>query len=210
MTMPTLYNYDLNEDCYRVRLVAACIGCRLDLMAVDEYPGKEHLSPELLAINPAGRLPILTDGALTLTETGAILLYLAQAHDRERRFIPSDPTAYARMMDWLMFLVRDLGMAAVARGHAMQGDDLRAAPAIRAARHALRLMEDHMTRAGLQGQGCFAGDTLTLADLALFPAFALSRDFNVDHDEFPALRLWARRVRQVKGFITMPGIPDYH
>ena len=50
----------------------------------------------------------------------------------------------------------------------------------------------------------------TIADIALFPSFALSRDYNVDHDAFPALRRWARAVRKVDGFITMPGIPEYH
>jgi hypothetical protein len=39
---------------------------------------------------------------------------------------------------------------------------------------------------------------------------ALSRDFGVDHDEYPALRRWARRFRKLPGFLTMPGIPDYH
>jgi glutathione S-transferase len=46
--------------------------------------------------------------------------------------------------------------------------------------------------------------------VALFPLFALSRDFGIDHDEFPGLRRWIRRFRALDGFITMPGIPDYH
>jgi glutathione S-transferase len=210
MTMPVLYNYDLNEDCYRVRLIASCIGLTLSLSGVDEYPGRAHLSAPLLALNPAGRLPILTDGDLTLTQTEAILLHLAGAHDARRRFIPSDEPSLARMYDWLMFLARDLGPAREARAFSMQGDDRRAVLARVQARHALRRMEDHMIRAGLNGWGFFAGEAVSLADLALFPSFALSRDFNVDHDEYPALRLWARRVRQIDGFITMPGIPDYH
>ena len=37
-----------------------------------------------------------------------------------------------------------------------------------------------------------------------------SRDFGIDHDEYPALRRWARRFRALPGFKTMPGIPDYH
>ena len=56
----------------------------------------------------------------------------------------------------------------------------------------------------------FAGDKPSLADLALFPAIALSRDFGVEHEAYPALRRWMRRVRTIQGFMTMPGIPDYH
>ena len=36
------------------------------------------------------------------------------------------------------------------------------------------------------------------------------RQFGIDHDEYPALRRWARRFRTLPGFKTMPGIPDYH
>jgi glutathione S-transferase len=71
-------------------------------------------------------------------------------------------------------------------------------------------MEDHMTRQRVLGKAFFVANTVTLADLALFPAFALSRDFSIDHDAFPALRRWARQLRAIDGFITMPGIPDYH
>ena len=78
------------------------------------------------------------------------------------------------------------------------------------ARRALRLVDDHLTLQGFKGLGFVAGPDVTLADLMLFPPFALSRDFGIDHDAFPALRNWARRVRTTKGFSTMPGIPDYH
>ena len=54
------------------------------------------------------------------------------------------------------------------------------------------------------------GDHATLADIALFPSIALSRDFGVEHDEYPALRRWMRRVRGFEGFIVMPGIPAYY
>ncbi|WP_210527653.1 glutathione S-transferase family protein [Rubellimicrobium arenae] len=208
--MPQLYNYDLDENCYRVRLVAACIGLPLDLHGVDAFPGREHQSAPMLALNPLGRLPILRDGDLVLTQPEAILLHLAERHDPQRRFVTDDPVRRARMMEWLIFAARDLSMAVAARTTSMLGepgdtDALRAG-----ARRCLRIMDDHMTRQSLAGSDFFVGPEATLADLALFPAFALSRDFNVDHDEFPALRLWARRLRSLPGFITMPGLPDYH
>jgi glutathione S-transferase len=210
MTGPTLYNDDLDEDCYRVRLLAACIGAKLTLQGVNAYPGRAHLREPLVTLNPAGRLPILTDGPLTLTHTTAILLHLAASRDAARRFLPADPLAQARMHDWLAFAALDLAPAARARQISLQDDPARAAADVQAARSALRRMEDHMTRQTLAGEGFFAGPALTLADLALFPGFALSRDAGIAHDTFPALRLWARRVRAVPGFITMPGIPDYH
>lgn len=202
-----LYNYDLDENCYRVRLVAACLGITLDLHGIDLFPGREHLSPAMLALNPAGGLPILVDGDLVLTKTEAIQLYLAE---QAGALLPQEAAARARVAEWLVFCAQDLPAATQARACAMLDapGDLEALRA--AARTALRRLDDHLTLQGLRGLGFVAGAELSLADLALFPSFALSRDFNVDHDEFPALRLWARRVRRAPGFVTMPGIPDYH
>jgi glutathione S-transferase len=67
-----------------------------------------------------------------------------------------------------------------------------------------------MTFRHFDGAEWFVGHGPTLADLTLFPSFALSRDYGIDHDEFPALRRWIRRFRGLNGFQTMPGIPDYH
>jgi len=204
-----LHNYDLFENCYRVRLVASCAEVALELINVDAFPGAEEKSPEYLKLNPMGRLPILEDNALVLRNLSAILIYVA-VHDIDKRFIPDEAKDRAQMMDWLGFACDDLAVAVQARAVALldaTGDvvELRAQ-----ARTLFRILDDHLTRQSLRGANFVAGDAPSLADLALFPAFALSRDFNLDHDEFPALRLWARRIRLLPGFITMPGIPDYH
>ncbi|MEG3663004.1 glutathione S-transferase family protein [Celeribacter halophilus] len=204
-----LHNYDLFENCYRVRLVASCAEVALELINVDAFPGEEEKSPEYLKLNPLGRLPILEDEGLVLRNLSAILMYVAE-QDINKRFIPDDANGRARMMDWLGFACDDLAVAVQARAVALldaAGDvaELRAQ-----ARALFRILDDHLTRQSLRGERFVAGDVPSLADLALFPAFALSRDFNLDHDEFPALRLWARRIRLLPGFITMPGIPDYH
>jgi glutathione S-transferase len=204
-----LHNYDLFENCYRVRLVASCAEVALELINVDAFPGEEEKSPEYLKLNPLGRLPILEDEGLVLRNLSAILMYVAE-QDINKRFIPDDANGRARMMDWLGFACDDLAVAVQARAVALldaAGDvaELRAQ-----ARALFRILDDHLTRQSLRGERFVAGDVPSLADLALFPAFALSRDFNLDHDEFPALRLWERRIRLLPGFITMPGIPDYH
>ena len=79
-----------------------------------------------------------------------------------------------------------------------------------AARKAFRIMDDAHDRREHLGASWFVGDHPTLADLVLFPSIALSRDFGVEHDEYPALRRWMRRLRGIDGFIVMPGIPAYY
>jgi glutathione S-transferase len=207
----TLYNFDLDESCYKVRLALSLLGLEWDTISVDVIPGKEQLTPPFLAINPLGRLPILKDGDLTLSGTEAILAHLARTYDASGIWLPAGGKDFSKVMQWLNFSARDLEITILARQHMLfdlpgcDDDALRSASV-----KMLRIMDDHMIAQGFEGAGWFAAQHATVADIALFPAFALSRDFGVDHDEFPALRAWARRFRKLPGFRTMPGIPDYH
>ena len=210
MTDLALYNNDLDIHCYKARLLLSCLDVEAEMIVVDVIPGNEHLSPPILAMSPTGSLPVLKHDDLTLFESEAVLAYLAKTFDPARTFLPEEAATYGRVMTWLTFSARELEAAVAARATAMLDapGDLEALTL--AGREALRVMDDHMTLQHIDGLDYFAGATPTIADIALFPAFALSRDFNVDHDAFPALRRWARAVRDLKGFITMPGIPDYH
>ena len=198
-----LYNYEMDENSYRVRLPWTS-------NAVDMFPGLEHTRGAMLAINPAGTMPILKDGELTLSGTAAILLYLAKAHDKAGTWLPDNPRIFGEVVKWVGFAETLLAPAVAARLKSLfdtPGDE---AAMKASARKAFRIMDDHMTTRHFDGLEWFVGDGPTLADLTLFPAFALCRDYGVDHDEYPALRRWIRRFRALKGFRTMPGIPDYH
>jgi len=207
--MPRLYNYDLDETCYRVRLTASVLGVPLDIVNIDAFPGREQDGPECLALNPLGRLPILTEGALVLSRAAAIQQWLAELAPSSG-FVPDDAAGRARMQDWLGFADAELAACVQAREVALMDAPGDLAALVARARMLLRIMDDHMTAQRIADHDWVAGPSPSLADLALFPAFALCRDYNLDHDEFPELRLWARRLRRLPGFITMPGIPDYH
>ena len=205
-----LHDYELDADCYTVRLALSMFGLAAEKIAVDVHPGHEQRSPAYLALNTRGSLPILLDGDLVLAEAEAILVYLARKAPSGATFLPLDPAGLGAVMNWLFFAKGALGGATMARLHAMLEVPADAEALERQARAAFRVMEDHLTARHLAGASWFAGHAPSLADIALFPPIALSRDFGVDHDEYPALRRWMRAMRALPGFITMPGIPDYH
>src|SRR5580704_3054465 len=143
-----LYNYELDDSCYRVRLALSLLGLEWQAMAVDVFPGKERLSPPFLALNPSGRLPILRDGDLVLHGTEAILAHLARAHDPSGKWLPTQGTEFAKVMQWLIFSAHDLGITIAARQHSLfdtpgNENSLRAASSA-----AIRMMDDHMTARG--------------------------------------------------------------
>ena len=207
MGMPVLHDFALDARCYAVRLGASLMRRELTIIDVDVMPGKEHLSPEMLALNPKGGVPFLVDGDVTLTEPAAILTYLAKATSWE----PMTPNG----VDWMVFASEALATFNTTRHAALFSqpgtqDFDGIAHGSRQAKSKLRQMEDQLSLGTLCSDTFLAGGLPGVADMLAFPVFAQSRDLRIEPEAYPALRLWARRVRKLPGFIGMPGVPDYH
>lgn len=67
----------------------------------------ENRSPEFLKLNPAGQVPVLVDGDLVLTESAAIVLYLAEKYPT-KRLLPRDLKERAQVYRWVMFAMTEL------------------------------------------------------------------------------------------------------
>ncbi|MEM1075941.1 MAG: glutathione S-transferase family protein [Pseudomonadota bacterium] len=211
MTEFTLYNYVLSGNCYKIRLMAALLDVSYSTRAVDFYPGFEHKSEEMLALNPAGTLPVLTAGDLVLTETNAMLAWLALNHDPTGRWFPaSDPVLGPEIQQWLAFSGRLTNSAGLARLHAILQWPVDPDAVSRAAVKDLRELELLLTDRVFEGRTWLVGDYPTIADIACFPYVALSPDAGLEHDGHPAIRNWLYAVRSLPGFVTMPGIHELH
>lgn len=204
-----LYDYILSPSCYKVRLMAALAGVVLDLRAVDFHPGGEHRSPAMLALNPAGTIPILEDGDLLLTESSAMLAYIA-AKAAPGWLGNGNAEETARAQQWLAFsgrLTSSLGGARLTQMLLVPGD---IGALQKAGIAALRELEAGLVEQGLRGCRFLAADRPTIADIACFPYVALAPDGNILLDPYPAIRLWSRALRALPGFIEMPGIHRLH
>lgn len=204
-----LHDYILSPSCYKARLLAALLGAPLELKPVDFHPGQQHKSPPMLALNPAGSIPILQDGDLILTESSAILTYLAARHGPEW-LADGSPEEAAQMQQWLSFshrLTAALGGARLIEMLHAKGD-LDACQAQGVA--ALRELESALFARRLAGQSSLVGDRLSIADIACFPYVALAPDGSVSLDPYPSIRIWMRTIRALPGFIEMPGIHRLH
>jgi glutathione S-transferase len=189
--------------------MASLAGVKLEQEAVDFHPGRAHKSVAFRQMNPAGTLPVLVDGDLVLTESTAMLVYLARLSGPEW-LGPDTPQVMAQVQQWLAFSGRLAASLGMARLHDMllyPGD-------IDALRHdghaALRELEAALTERRFAGRDWLVGERPTIADIACFPNVALSQDGGVVLDDYPAIRLWSRRIRSLDRFIEMPGIHRLH
>ncbi len=208
----TLYNYVLSGNCYKVRLMASLLKVSYEAVSVDFHPGKAHKQEPLLKLNPAGTLPVLvTADHEILTETQAMLVWLAQQYDVDNTWWPAhNQPQITGIMQWLAFASRLSATVGELRLHTMLNKPLDAAPTRAGAIKALRELESHLTEQRIHGHPWLAGSSPTIADIACFPYTALSPDANIEHDNYPAIRSWLHAVRCLDGFITMPGIFELH
>jgi glutathione S-transferase len=90
----------------RVRWTLQELGVPFESITVDLRKG-ENRTPEFLKVNPAGKLPVLVDGALVLTESVAIVLYLAEKYP-EKGLLPRDLAGRTEVHRWLLFAATEL------------------------------------------------------------------------------------------------------
>lgn len=204
--MIRLYDYVLSGSCYKVRLFLSLLGHDYEAIPVDYYPGREHRQPDFLEINPLGQLPVLDDGPVRLRDAQAILIYLAAKYDGSRTWFPEDPAAQGTIAMWLSFAGGEIMNSSAARLHDMLGYDFDIDKVRAAAHQAFRVLDDHLTDREIAGFDWVATRHPSIADIACFPYVALSGDGGIPHDDYPAIRRWLGKVKELPGFIVMPGI----
>ena len=90
----------------RARWTLQELGVDFEAVAIDLVAG-ENRKPEFLALNPAGKVPVLVDGDLVLTESATIVWYLAEKY-ADRGLLPADLAQRAQVHRWLLFAVTEL------------------------------------------------------------------------------------------------------
>ncbi|HCH57005.1 MAG TPA: glutathione S-transferase [Rhodospirillaceae bacterium] len=204
--MMQLYDYVLSGSCYKVRLFLSVIGQDYEKVPVDYYPGGEHKTPTFLQINPLGQIPVLVDDDLILRDAQAILVYLAGRYDANRSWYPEDPRLQGEIAMWLSFASNEIMNSSAARLHDMLFYDFDIDKVRAAAHAAFRVLDDHLTDREIMGKQWIVGNHPTIADIACFPYVALSGDGGISLDDYHAVRRWISRVKQIPGFVVMPGI----
>ncbi len=206
--MITLYDYELSGNCYKIRLMLNILGLNYDKVPIDFYPGREQKSDWFLRINPLGQIPVLCDGDLILRDAQAILVYLAAKYDISRVWYPTDsPAMLGHIAIWLSFADALTGSVSLARLHdgMLYDADI---DAVRAQAQAqFRILDEHLWFAEDAGQMYLCSENHpTIADIACFPYVMLSEEGGISRQDYPAIRRWCDRVRQIESFTVMSGI----
>ncbi|KER86466.1 glutathione S-transferase [Xanthomonas arboricola pv. celebensis] len=197
----TVHGMSSSGNCYKVRLLLEQLGSRYHWVEVDSAAG-ETRTPAYLAKNPNGKVPMVErDDGRVLTESNAILFWLAEGTP----YLPTDAWQRAQALSWMFFeQYSHEPYVAVARFISLwtPRDAVRRAelPQLRArGEQALAVMEQH-----LQQHRWFTGNDYGIADIALFAYTHCAEDGGFDLERWPAIGAWLQRVQAGPGFIAMP------
>ena len=147
----------------RVRWTLQELGVDFEPIRVNLLAG-EHQRPEFLKINPAGKIPVLVDGDLVLTESVAIVLYLAEKYSG-KGILPARLEERAQVNRWLLFAATELEQPLwrISRHTALYPEEQRSTADVVLASREFKDMAAVLEKY-MQGRRFVAGDSVSVAD----------------------------------------------
>jgi GSH-dependent disulfide-bond oxidoreductase len=158
----------------------------------------DQFTPQFLAISPNNKIPAIVDHEgpegqpLSLFESGAILLYLAE---KTGQFLPAEPAARYATLQWLMFQMGGVGPMFGQTHHFRIYAPERIEYATNRYTNETRRLYSVMDKQ-LETHAYLAGDAYTIADIATFPWTRSWKNQGVTLDEFPNVKRWHETIAE--------------
>jgi glutathione S-transferase len=199
MTPIRLYSMTYSGHGHRVQLFLSILGLPYEKIDIDPASGELH-SPSFLALNPFALVPVIVDGDVTLYESNAILVYLAQ-HYADESWYPRDAVTQAKVHQWLSHAAGSIafGPCAARRLKVYREELVPIDIAVRIARQLFDVLEPMFKHRRFA-----VGDAPSIADLAAYTYIAHAPEGGISLEPYPALRQWLARIEQLPGFVPMP------
>lgn len=192
-----LYRHALSGHSHRVELMLSLLGLPTELISVDLMKGA-HKTPEFLALNSFGQVPVIDDNGTVLADSNGILLYLASKYGNAQWF-PGDPVARASVQRWLSVAAGQINSGpATARLITVFGAGHDAELAISRSHALLKVMEKELAASQF-----LAGETPTIADVSAYTYVSHAPEGNVALTDYPHVRAWLSSIEALPGFVGM-------
>ncbi|WP_425081914.1 glutathione S-transferase family protein [Ruegeria arenilitoris] len=192
-----IHSFPLSGHAHRAVLFASIAGINHDVIDVD-LAGGEHKREPFLAMNPAGQVPVLEDGDAVITDSNAILVYLARKYAPS--YLPADPVHEAEVQKFLTLAAGEIAFGPAAA----RLINVFNAPLNKDFTHATAAKVLAKLDAHLEGREWLVGDAPTIADVAIYSYTAHAPEGDVSLEPYANVRRLLANVEALDGFIPMP------
>ncbi|WP_281558378.1 glutathione S-transferase family protein [Thalassomonas sp. RHCl1] len=190
----TLYYNPLTVNSIKVQLLCHALEIEVNYQHI-ALPQGEHLTRRFLEINPDGKVPVLIDGNQVLTESNAILQYLANKH--QSSLWPKEVLHQARVLKWLLWQVSDWQKAVGPFAHrrvilphwGFTAHEQLTPQALADFDKAMARLELALT-----GKQTLVADSFTLADIAIGSNLILAEEAQIPLESYPQVRHWLEQL----------------
>jgi glutathione S-transferase len=190
-----LYYHPLSGHSHRVRLFLSLLGVDHELAEVD-LAKRAQKAPEFLKLNRFGQVPVLDDNGTIVSDSNAILVYLAKKFGRTD-WLPETPFEAAAVQRWLSVAAGPIAFGpAAARLVTVFKAPFNPEEVIGRAHTILKLID-----AELAEKAWIAGSHPTIADVALYSYIARAPEGNVDLSAYSHVKAWLQRVESLPQFV---------
>lgn len=198
MTNPIkLYSFPLSGHAHRAQLMLSLLDVPTEVIDVDLRKGA-HKQADFLKLNAFGQVPVLDDNGTVISDSNAILVYVAKKLGATN-WLPEDPIAAAQVQRWLSVASGQLASGpATARLITVFGAPYNAEEVISRSHALLNVIESELSQ-----QNFLAGNHPTIADIANYTYIAHAPEGNVSLAAYPNIRAWLQRIESLKGFVGM-------
>ena len=195
-----IHSFPLSGHAHRVVLFASLAGINHEVINVDLANGA-HKQPDFLAINPLGQVPVIQDGDIAISDSNAILVYLARTYAPS--YIPSDARDEAEVQKFLTLAAGEIAFGpAAARLINVFNAPLDMDTCRTIAAKGLHKLDAHM-----EGRDFLVGDAPTIADVAIYSYTAHAPEGGISLEEYPNVRRLLSNIEALDGFVPMPATP---
>jgi GST-like protein len=191
--MIELYTYPTPNG-RKPAIMLAEVGLPYSLKRID-LSNKEQFDPDFVAISPNSKIPAIidTDNSITLFESGAILIYLAE---KTGQLLPQAPSPQRYItLQWLMFQMGNVGPMFGQLGHFRHGAPTTVDYGINRyeaeTKRLLAVMDGH-----LMHHEYLAGNDYSIADISTYPWVAIYNHLGVPIDPYPQVQRWLSTLAQ--------------
>jgi len=197
--MLTLFDYLPSQNAWKVRLLLNHLRVPYQSVPVSIFEG-EGQTAAYRRISPTGTVPAIElDDGRTLAESNAILAYLADGS----AYLPAEPFERAKVQQWLHFEQERVESVIGALRHwTLTGKLARRSPALVEAKRTAAQRTLAILDAELATRAFLAGDTYTIADMAVFAYASRAEEAGLPLAPYPHVRDWIARVQAQPGFLA--------